>query len=76
MKSNILNFPMIPRATVHASLEDARTAMIKAIDRCEKEYGEQVTANTIARRYQIIDDIPSSDDWRSKARSMFCKEKK
>ena len=44
MTSNIVNFPIIPRATAIAPEEDPATAMLKAIDRCEKRYGERVTA--------------------------------
>lgn len=74
MTSNIVNFPMIPRATAIAPEEDPATALLKAIDRCEKRYGERVTAVVIARRYQIADSIANTHDWRSRARKMFTKE--
>lgn len=65
--SNIVNFPINPRATAIAPEEDPATALLKAIDRCEKRYGDRVTAVVIARRYQIADSIANTNNWRERA---------
>jgi len=72
--SNVINLDIVPRATAYDQGEDPATALLKAIDRCEKRYGERVTAIVIARRYQIADSIANTHDWRSRARKMFTKE--
>jgi hypothetical protein len=72
--SNVIHLDIVPRATAYDQGEDPATALLKAIDRCEKRYGERVTAVVIARRYQIADSIANTHDWRSRARQMFTKE--
>jgi hypothetical protein len=47
--------------------DDPATAMLKAIDRCEKKLGKRVTAIVIARRFQIADTIANTFNWRERA---------
>lgn len=67
MTDNIIHLNIIPKATAYDQGEDPATAMLKAIDRCEKRYGEKITAVVIARRYQIADTIANTFNWRERA---------
>jgi hypothetical protein len=74
--SNVIRLNLPPRATAFPPEEDPATAMLKAIARCEKRYGQHITAVIIARKYQIADSIANTNNWRERARQMFQKEPK
>jgi hypothetical protein len=69
--SNVIHLNIVPKATAYDQGEDPATALLKAIDRCEKRYGERVTAVVIARRYQIADSIADTFNWRERHRKAF-----
>jgi hypothetical protein len=71
MSSNVVNFPIIPKATATMQDKDPATAMLEAIDRCEKYLGKHVTAIVIARRFQVVNDIANTFNWRERHRAML-----
>jgi len=72
--SNILNFPIIPRATVHIAHEDetdphtaAFEGLKKAIEYSNRRCGKAWTLNVLKSAIEV-DDV---NGWRNRARRMF-----
>lgn len=80
MPSNIVNFPIIPRATaIQPSANDDRDPhtiavemMKKAIQFSNQKCGKAWTFNVLKGALEV-DGSPDAD-WRQKARAMFSKE--
>lgn len=76
---SVINFPIIPRATVHIAPEDEtdpHTAAIeglkKAIEYSNRRCGKAWTLNVLKSALEI----DAQNDWRERARKMFQKEPK